>query len=410
MPGRRSLVAMQVVWLAYRDFVHERRISICFVLALMAVLAPLLVLFGLKFGLIDTVAQRLVRDPHNTELIGIGSGRYDTAWFEAMQTRPEVMFVMPNTRRIAAGFALLRNPEDGAVLRGVQMIPTKPGDPLLAGLPTAPSGYGQVVLSHLAAQKLGLRVGGLAEAHIERRRDDRVEGAKLALQVIGIAPEVALPAEGAFVSLELLIATEDYRDGLAVAELGWSGEAQPSGPRFYPRFRLYARSIYEVGALSDALMEAGVEVRTKTAEIESMQLLDRNLSRVFWLIAGIGGLGFLTSLGANLLANVDRKRRELSVLRLIGFPTWSIVLVPLIQATLIALLGVVAAVATYAIVAEVLNIYFQSSLEAGELICRLLPGHFAAAFLATMICAVVAASWAGYRASQVDPAEGIRDV
>ena len=400
----------QVVWLAYRDFLHERRISVCFVLALMAVLAPLLVLFGLKFGLIDTVTQRLVESPHNREIVGVGSGRFDASWFRGTAAWPQVAFVMPNTRRIAASFALLRNPATGARLRGVQMIPTGAQDPLLADLPVKPVRHDQVILSQSAARKLGLDVGSLVEGHVERRRNDRAEGVVVPLKVIAIARESALASEGAFVTLDLLVATEDYRDGLAVTKFGWQGDEPPAAPRYYPRFRLYARSIYDVADLRERLMDRGIEVRTKASEIESMQSLDRNLGRVFWLIAAISGVGFLTSLGANLLANVDRKQRELSMLRLIGFPTWSVVLLPLVQAGLIAVLGTAVAVLAYFAVSGVLNGLFAASLRTDELICRLLPQHFAVAVVATLVCAVAASGWAGYRASRIDPAEGIRDV
>ena len=38
--------------LATRDFLHEWQVSLCFVIALAAVLGPMMVLFGLKFGII----------------------------------------------------------------------------------------------------------------------------------------------------------------------------------------------------------------------------------------------------------------------------------------------------------------------------------------------------------------------
>ena len=73
MAGRLALA----VRLATRDFGHDWRIALCQVLGLAAVLAPLLVLFGLRFGLIDTLAQRLIEDPRN-EL------RYDAACAAAL--------------------------------------------------------------------------------------------------------------------------------------------------------------------------------------------------------------------------------------------------------------------------------------------------------------------------------------
>jgi putative ABC transport system permease protein len=138
-----------------------------------------------------------------------------------------------------------------------------------------------------------------------------------------------------------------------------------------------------------------VEVRTRVAEIATMQALDRNLTRVFWLIASIGSLGFLASLAANLLANVERKRRELSIVRLIGFPTGSLVLFP---------------VAVYLPVSSALNGWFADSLQPGETICRLQWSHGLLALSVTITGAVLAAAWAGWRAALIEPAEGIRDV
>ena len=165
-----------------------------------------------------------------------------------------------------------------------------------------------------------------------------------------------------------------------------------------------------MAGLQQTLTEDGIEVRTQAAEIENMQSLDKNLGRVFWLIAVIGILGFLASLAANLLANVERKRRELSVVRLLGFPTMSIVLFPVAQAMLIGLIGALLAMAAYFPVATVLNAWFADSLRGGEYICRLLPAHLLAALWGTLACAGLAAAWAGYRAARIEPAEGIRDV
>jgi len=400
----------EILRLAYRDFAHERRISLCFVLALMAVLAPLLVLFGLKFGLVDTLARRLVESPANREVLAVGSRRFDEAWFERIASRADVAFVVPNTRRIAASLSRLMSPSKGTELRALQMIPTGVGDPLLGASDAVPKGLGELVLSAAAARKLGAGPGDRLVARIDRHRNGRDEGVVWELTVTAVlAPEV-LAEEAALVPLDLLVATEDYRDGVAVPPMGWEGSEPPAAPRTYARFRLYATSIYTVAGLAAALTGEGVEVRTQEAEIAAVQALDRNLSRVFWLIALIGTLGFLASLAANLLANVERKRRELSIVRLLGFPTLSLVLFPVIQAVLVAVLGALAAMALYLPVATALNRWFAETLQPGESICRLLPGHAASALVATLVGAACSAAWAGWRAARIEPAEGLRDV
>ena len=50
---------VQICHLSLRDYLHERLLSACAVLGLAAVLAPLLILFGVKFGVVETLTERL---------------------------------------------------------------------------------------------------------------------------------------------------------------------------------------------------------------------------------------------------------------------------------------------------------------------------------------------------------------
>jgi len=88
--------------LATRDYLHEWQVSGCFVLALAAVLGPMLVLFGLKFGIVGGMLDQLIEDPRNREIRPVGSGRYSPAWVDEMWKRDDVAFVVPRTRSIAA--------------------------------------------------------------------------------------------------------------------------------------------------------------------------------------------------------------------------------------------------------------------------------------------------------------------
>ncbi len=66
--------------LAIKDYFNEWQISVCYVLALAAVLGPMMVLFALKFGIISGMFGQLIDDPRNRELRPIYSGRYDAEW------------------------------------------------------------------------------------------------------------------------------------------------------------------------------------------------------------------------------------------------------------------------------------------------------------------------------------------
>jgi len=397
---------LNILWLASRDYRNEWQMSGFFVLALAAVLGPMMVLFALKFGIVGSMLGSLIEDPRNREIRPLGSGHYDAAWIEQLRRRPEVSFIVPRTRTIAATIQL--HSDRAKRIIQVEMIPTGPGDPLLEGL-EIPSDARQLVLSASAARKLQVRPGESLDGSIARRLGGRNERVHLPLTLLAIAPSASFARDGAFVTQGLMTAVEDFRDGRAVPALGWRGSAGEA-TRYYPGFRLYARSIYDVAPLSKALERLGIEVHTRAADIEIVRNMDRNLSAVFWLIAIIGLVGFSFSLGASLWANVDRKRKELSVLRLVGFRTGDIVWFPVIQSFYTGALGWATASLIYLGVAFAINTMFQGQLKSGETVCRLLPEHFLVALGLTLGSAILAAAIAGYRAARIEPADGLREI
>lgn len=232
----------------------------------------------------------------------------------------------------------------------------------------------------------------------------------MTLRVIATLPETAYPRDAVFIPLELLDVTESFRDGFAEPLLKAEGNKRPEGERLYAGFRLYGRTIYDIPRLRDRLLAEKIEVSTRAAEVEQLMSLDRNLGLLFWLIAGIGTAGFLLSLGVSLWGAVERKRRDLATMRLLGFRTRATVAFPVVQAAAVAMLGAALAMGAYALVAAVINSQFASSLGAGETACRLLPAHIAAAVATTLICALAASALAGARVARIDPSEGLREL
>jgi len=393
--------------LASRDYTHEWQMSGCFVLALAAVLGPMLVLFGLKFGIVGGMMNQLIDNPENREIRPISSGRFDQAWFDNLQVRDDVAFLVPRTRSIAATIEL-NSEKSGRIVRS-ELIPSGIGDPLLPVGGPLPDGTSRIVLSQEAAEKLQVEQGDRIDGSVSRRYAGNRERNHIELTVAGIAPAAAFGRDGAFADVRLVEALEDYRDGRAVPELGWSGAGEDKA-RSYPGFRLYAQSIHAVSELKDHLSRQGIDVRTKAADIELVMRMDRNLSAIYWAIAVIGLIGFSLSLGASLWANVDRKRKELSVLRLVGFRTGDIVWFPVTQAFYTGILGWVLAVGIYFGAAAAINSMLADQLASGQEVCVLLPLHFAMALGLTVGAAVFAAALAGFRSARIEPSDGLREI
>ncbi|MDR0187545.1 ABC transporter permease [Pseudomonas yamanorum] len=389
-----------VASLAWQDYRNDAWLSVCSVLALVAVIAPLLVLFGLKYGLVSSLTERLENDPATREIIPLGGGRFSSEFVEQLSQRNDVAFALPRTRQIAATAQL------GAVT--VEMLPTADNDPLLAGMPM-PKGLDQIVLSHTAAEKLGAKAGDWLEASFGRQVAGRVESQRTRVQVLHVLPLEAFARDGLFAPLGLLEAAEDYRDGRAVPAFGWDGDAVGvSEQRVYPAFRLYARRLVDVEPLRVYFAGQNLLVSTQAQTIAQVQSLSRNLSIVFWIIAGLALAGAFAAIFAGALASVARKRRELSVLRLLGFSTAGLLLFVVLQALYSAGFAAVLSGVLYGLAQSGLNQLFVQ--VPGEYASHLLARHYGLALAAVLGVSAVAAACGGWRVARIQASEGIRDV
>lgn len=408
--------------LACKDYWHEFLLSACAVLGLAAVLTPLLVLYGVKFGVVQTLTERLRNDPRNLEISPVISGRYTPEYLAKLAAHPDVAFVLPRTRSIAATMDLSAGNGDARSVLVASLEPTAEGDPLLlrfgAVVPTMPQSPDTeavgVTLSSSAAEKLHLKQGDTLNGKVERRFQGKVQTARVALRVAAVLPLAAQQKDVAYVPLPLMEATEDYRDGRAVPELGaqngWTGEPRPQGERVYPGFRLYARGLDHVMSLREAFAAQKLDVYTHAEEIEQVTALARALNLIFALICAATAIGFLASTASSVLAGIKRKERVLGLLRLHGFTTGKLMLFPLVQSLLTALAGTALASGVYGVAAFAINKLFSASVTGMEQVCLLLPEHFVLAFAAVSGLALLAALAPALRAARVEPSEVIREI
>lgn len=391
--------------LAWADYRGEARLSLCAIFALAAVITPLLVLFGLKYGLVSTLTERLERAPSVREIIPVGGARYRAEDIAALAARADVAFAVPRTRQIAATADLSGG---GETALSVEMIPSAAGDPLLAACrnPTGRPAWCSATAprKNSAPSLASASSRASAGAWMARHR-----ASAWSLEVLAVLPQERFARDALFAPLALLEAAEDYRDGRAVAAYGWPGKAgEAPRARIYPGFRLYARDLDAVEGLRRHFVASGVEVATQAEAIAQVRSLSRNLGLVFWIVAALAIGGAFAAIAASSLAAVERKRRALAVLRLLGFPTAALVGFVMFLALFSAVFGLFLAGLLYAATAGALNHLFDN--QSGEFVCRLLPSHYLTALLATLLCSVLAAASGGWRAARIEAAEGLRDV
>ncbi|HHB93087.1 MAG TPA: FtsX-like permease family protein [Thioploca sp.] len=177
----------------------------------------------------------------------------------------------------------------------------------------------------------------------------------------------------------------------------------------YGGFRLYVKTIDDVREVYTTLIKQGIEVTAKSDEIERIKILDRGLTRIFWLVAIVGIIGGIAALIASLYATVERKKRELSIMRLIGLSRYQVFRFPIYQALAMAILSILVAVLAYLGLALVINLVFASDLDMGQQICHLPNNYLLSAALLTIIVALLSAILAAWKTTQIEPAEALRE-
>ena len=227
--------------LALKDLWHDRKISLCVAASLVAVIAPLLLLFGLKHGVVNQLQQQLLQDPRNLEVRMTSSGSYGPDWIAQLQQQASTGFAIGLTRSLNTQ-ADLQGPQ-GKFANHAELIPTAPGDPVV-GAAVARLAVQEVVLSAQAAQRLEVKAGDNIRLLVMRRLQGVEERGRWSVRVKAVLEPAQFERLAVFVHPDVLLQTEWFRDGYAIAQSGvLSGEASlPSQARF-ARARVYARSI-----------------------------------------------------------------------------------------------------------------------------------------------------------------------
>lgn len=396
-----------VLRLASADLWTEWVLALCMVLALSAVMAPLIVLAGLRAGVIEGLRQTLLEDPHAREIQTVANRRFDTALLNAIAKRPDVAFLVPKTRTLAATL-LVEPPGQPANAVRLELIPTAPHDPLLPAAVTKPAGPPNlaIVLSAAAAARLHASVGQPLSGRLGRLIGGERQSIALPLTVAAIAPPSAFGRDGAFVTLDLAVFVENYQEG-DIGPPADPADIRPAPQRDFPGFRLYARRLEDLPALDAFLRGQDIDIVSRAGDVAGLLQIDRSLGLLFSMVAGLGGVGFLVSLGAGLWANVDRKRMPLALLRFLGLSAAALSLFPLAQACLLAALGAAAAVTGALLAEQAINGMFAGTLAFGRPLCAISPVLASAAAVIAIAGAAIVATAAGWRAAKVEPWEGV---
>ena len=385
--------------LALADMRHDAALFAGVALTVTAVLAPLLVLLGLKTGVIEHLVGALRADPQVREVVLRGHLPLPPEWFAQMRARADVAFVAPRMRQLAQPVDVgpAANPIQGS---NADFVVSGPGDPVL-GAQAAGLVEGTVVLSQRLAQLGGFKLGDEVAVWAIRRASTGNQRLDARARVVGIAPATATQNAVVYGPLAMAASLEAFQERD-------SGQAQAQS-HIFPSFRLYARDITDVAGLERDLLAQGMEVRTEVGRIGWTLSIDRNLTALFAVLTVCGATGVAVTLAVSLWGNVARKRRALSLLRLLGLPARALVVFPLVQGGIVAGAGSLLAAGVALAVAAMINAAYGVAYLEGSRLCVIAPLHIVVTVASATALSLVASLVAVRPVLRIAPSEGMRD-
>lgn len=392
--------------LAWKDLKSEPVLSLCFVLGIVAVLAPLIVIVGLRNGVLTSVRQTLLGDPHVREIVNVSNRSFSEPLLNQLALRKDVEILIPRTRTLASSLFLEKESDKGSGGRHVMLVPTMHKDPLLRNLGVSISQNDQVILSSTAASYLHIQKGDQVTAYLERFIHDTKEQVRFSLTVIAVVPQAITDKESAFVSLPLAIAVENYQDGVQ----DWPqrlGDLRIPGKMVYSGFRLYAKQLVDVPDLDHDLRAMGIDIVSRAGDVSGLISLNHRLKILFILVALLGGGGLCISLGAGLWANTERKRKILALLRFSGFSTADLVFFPVTQGFVLTTAGITLSFGMAIGAGELINYLFKDILPQGHVLFLLNGWLVFETVCLTLGGGLVVSLLSGGKSARIQPWEGV---
>nr|VFK38910.1 MAG: FtsX-like permease family protein [Candidatus Kentron sp. SD]VFK43196.1 MAG: FtsX-like permease family protein [Candidatus Kentron sp. SD] len=214
-----------ISYLAFADLRFEWILSLCMMIALGAIFAPLFILQGLQSGIVGNMFETLKKDPDSRMVspkFHVGAP-LDESWLQELRQRSDVLITAPTA------YLLLR--AEGQEGR-VNVLPTTADDPLLAehGI-RLQDGRAKLVLSKQAAARAKKAVDDNFELILARNTGTE-EQVPVSFRVAGILPETVADEAKIWLPSRYFEGIYDWRRGRAFPALGLRGK----GARLIPEY------------------------------------------------------------------------------------------------------------------------------------------------------------------------------
>lgn len=405
-------MSCSIAKLAFKDWLYEFSMSVCAVLALASILAPIIVLHGIHTGVIEQMRHRLLKDPAVLVVIPIGSkGKgFSEEFIESVRSREECEFAIGRTRDVAAELQITTDVGKSLI---ISLEATSEGDPLMIrnginSFPTSSPNNFEMVVTNDVAKRLNIKVGDKVRASLGRRLvTGKFERKVLEISIKNILPAKAVSMTSGFIDLNFLVSIQNFRDGLNVDLFKIKGDELPEHNHF-ESFRAYVRDLDSVESFEEWFKSQNVEVKTRSRDIANIRNVDQSLSIIILVITATSCIGFFAFMMSTIHANVRRKWKMLGMLRLLGYSRLSMLCFPIFQAVVTGILGVLLSFILYGIVAYIIDSLF-SMVDTDVKVCMVPTVDFISILIVIQLIVIGASLKAALKASSIDPSIVMRE-
>ena len=395
---------MFAIHLALKAFRQRAYQNVFCAFGLAAVLAPLIVLFGLKTGIIDGLINDMKNSPSILKITLRENNPLTPLELETLKAFPEVGFVVGSYRSTALRAEARRSKTDLEIVN-IDLWPSDANDPLLkhANLNLAPT---QIALTETVATKLGKVVGDTLIMSANRKGGE--EFFEIELEVANILPPHILTRERGLVHKTLAGNLSGFLDNYAIPGNSFGGKSLETRDAPFDSLRIYASSLDMIAPLVKIIEKLGFKTSSEATKIVWIRSLEDTMNGVFLIVSIAGILGYSVSLWATIANSIAERRLEFSLLRLIGLSEKSLWAFPIVQAICITSVGLAIAFAAAFITADFFNSYYLTNLFDGN-ICRISATHVFLSCALSFMLALFAATHQLFAMKSISPTEALSE-
>lgn len=396
-----------ILKLALCSLRFDKIISICIVASLCAVIAPLLLLFSLRFGIISNLEHKLSSNPSNLEIRMMSGYRLDQQFFDALKNNSHIGFVIPLTRSLSVTANISFN---GRIVQNLETLPTAAGDPIVREMGfDGELSLTEAYLSETTAQDLGLKTGDTFKFVISRITDNKTVNAVVPFTLKGIVKKELLPHKTIMVNFNTLVYMEDFRDGFEPPV--FSDGSNPNSERQnFAKARIYVKSLNDLEPVSRMLRQ-NYSITDKLASVENLKAISKVLSFIFTTIAltSIAG-GVMATIGL-IFTNLSRLEKTFALLFLSGLSKRGVFFIVVIQNFILSVCAYLCSLGLFYAGMFTFNLYFKDLLGPETLVSILTVSHVVTGGLMTVfICVLVSMVLCRFKVLNLKVADSLRNV